>query len=71
MQKGIKTRLISHKILFDIRENNKNFDQTFYITTLNQRILESDVKMIQNIVLSSMRYHLHIDKIIPIYAKKK
>ena len=71
MQKGIKTRLISHQILFDIRENNKNFDQTFNINTLKKKILESDIKMIQNIVLSSMRYHLHIDKIIPLYAKKK
>ena len=71
MQKGTKTRLISHQILFKIRENNINFDEAFDINILQHKMLESDKKMIHNIVLSSMRYHLHIEKIIPMYAKKK
>ena len=71
MQKGIITRLISHKILYNLKKNNANFDEifNFYITKYSLSL--SDRKLVHNIVLNSMRYNTHINEIITKYAKKK
>ncbi len=71
MKKGIITRLISHEILYNLKKNNKNFDelQNYYYEKYNLSI--SDKKLVHNIVLSCMRWHLQTKKIIFKYVKKK
>ena len=71
MQKGIITRLVSHKILYNLKKNNANFDEIFNFYTAKYSLSLSDRKLIYNIVLNSMRYNTHINKIITKYAKKK
>ncbi|MDC0057053.1 RsmD family RNA methyltransferase [Alphaproteobacteria bacterium] len=71
MQKGIITRLVSHKILYNLKIKNANFDEifNFYITKYSLSL--RDRKLVNNIVLNSMRYNTLIDKIITRYVKKK
>ena len=71
MQKGIITRLVSHKILYNLKINNANFDEifSFYITKYSLSL--SDRKLVNNIVLNSMRHNTHINSIITKYVKKK
>jgi len=71
MQKGIITRLISHKILYNLKKNNANFDEIFNFYIAKYSLSLSDRKLVHNIVLNSMRYNTHINKIITKYAKKK
>ena len=71
MQKGIQTRLVAHNILFNLQNNTKNnFDEIFNLNSLKYKLSLSDKKMVHNIVLSSMRYHHYIKKIIKRYVKK-
>ena len=64
MQKGIITRLVSHKILYNLKIKNANFDEifNFYITKYSLSL--RDRKLVNNIVLNSMRYNTLIDEII-------
>ena len=71
MQKGVKTRLIVHEILFNLKNKNVNFDEILNINFLKFNLSISDKKMIHLIVLTSMRYSIHVGKIIPKYIKKK
>ena len=71
MQKGVKTRLIAHKILFNLKNKNVNFDKILNENFLKYNLSIRDKKMVHSIVLTSMRYSIHISKIIPIYIKKK
>ena len=70
MIKGIQTRLTAHKILL-LLKNNKNLDEILNLFLIKNKFSESDKKMIHNIVLSSMRYDIHVKKIITKYIKKK
>ena len=71
MKKGIQTRLISYEILLLLRNNKLNFDEVFKSILSKNKISESDKKMIHNIVLSSMRFNIHVSKILSLYVKKK
>ena len=70
MQKGIKSRLIIHEILKLIKIRSFDFDKAFIISTKGIDLIESDIKLIQNVVLTTMRYNLEIDQILKIYVKK-
>ena len=64
MQKGIKSRLIIHEILKLIKIRSFDFDKAFIISTKGIDLIESDIKLIQNVVLNSLRFHLYINNII-------
>ena len=70
MNKGIRTRLIIHNILKNIKTKSINFDEAFINNISGVSISESDKKFIQNIVLNSMRNYMVIEKIIENLAKK-
>ena len=70
MLKGVQTRLIAHYILCEIIEKLTNFDDIFNTYISQYKLSESDTKFIQNIVLTTMRYNLHANKIILKYVKK-
>mgnify|MGYP006178513205 CR=1 len=70
MLKGVQTRLIAHYILCEIVEKYKNFDEIFNSYIYQYKLSVSDTKFIQNIVLTAMRYNLHVIKIISKYVKK-
>ena len=71
MQKGIKTRYIAHEILFNLKNNNYNFDEILNSNYIKHNLSISDRKMVHSIVLSSMRFSIHVGKIIPQYIKTK
>tara|TARA_B110000116_G_C16787231_1_gene561628 strand:+ start:417 stop:1691 length:1275 start_codon:yes stop_codon:yes gene_type:complete len=71
MKTGIITRLISYEILLILSKENANFDKLIDNYSLRHSLSLSDRKMVQNIVLGSMRWSLHINKIIKLYVKKK
>jgi len=68
MQKGIKTRSIIHNILKLIKSSYVDFDTALYNETKDENLVISDIKLIQNVVLNSLRYHLHVNKIIKKYT---
>ena len=70
MQKGIKTRSIIHNILKLIKSSYVDFDTALYNETKDENLVISDIKLIQNVVLNSLRYHLHVNKIIKKLTKK-
>jgi 16S rRNA (cytosine967-C5)-methyltransferase len=70
MEKGIKTRLLAHQILFNIKKNNTSFDEALKLDIERSKLSISDKKMAHNIVLSSMRYSVYIKKILTKYIKK-
>ena len=71
MQKGLQTRLIIHEILFLIKFKNYNLDYLLNKKFKEANIIQSDEKLITNVVLTSMRNQFYINKIIKIYTKKK
>ena len=71
MQKGIITRLVSHKILYSLKINNANFDEIFNFYIEKYSLSLSDRKLVHNIVLNSMRHNTHLSKVITKYVKKK
>ena len=71
MQKGLKTRKIAHDILFNIKNKNEHFNDILNLNFLKYNLSTSDKKMIHSIVLTSIRFSIHISKIIPHYIKKK
>ena len=70
MQKGIKSRLIIHKILKDLWNSSKNLNESFENHTRNTNLIKSDVSLIHSVVLSSMRYYKYVEKIIFDNTKK-
>lgn len=70
MIKGAKIRLIVHNILYSIYKYNKTLNDS-YITKKFERVNKQDIAFLYNVTLNSMRYHLHVLKIINKYAKKK
>ena len=70
MQKGLVTRYIIFQILKSLKNEKINFDSIFSKKIKNKKVNSSDIKLIQNVVLTSMRYSLEIDQIIRIYTKK-
>lgn len=70
MNKGVKLRSIIHNILYSIRYQNKNFDNTDIQKLINKND-DRDISFINNVCLTSMRYYFHTKKIIHLYVKKK
>ena len=70
MKKGIKTRYIIYKILKKLRNGSVKLEKIFIDKFLDNKLIKSDYKMINNVVLNSMRYHKTIEEIIKNNAKK-
>ena len=70
MQKGLISRYIIFQILKSLRYEKTNYDFVFAKNIKNIELNSSDINLIHNVVLTSMRYNLEIDQIIRIYTKK-
>ena len=70
MQKGIKTRLIIYEILKELKITSFSYDDILAKKIKNHDLSQKDKNMIHSIVLNSMRFHMHIYKIIKLFAKK-
>ena len=70
-KKGVKVRLIIHEILYAIKYQNKSFDQVFNLKKEKEKLESSDSKLINDVVLGSMRLFLYVNKIIFIHSNKK
>ena len=70
IKKGIKTRYIIYKILKKLRNGDIKLENIFLDKFLDNKLIKSDYKMINNVVLNSMRYHKKIEEIIKNNAKK-
>ena len=70
MQKGLISRYIIFQILKSLKNEKINYDSIYLKKIKNKKINSSDIKLIQNVVLTSMRYNLEIDQILKIYVKK-
>ena len=62
MQKGLITRYIIFQILKLLKNEKINFDSIFLKKIKNKKLNPSDIKLIQNVVLTSMRYNLEINQ---------
>ena len=72
MIKGVKTRYVAHKILFNLKNKSKNnFDEILNFNILKYNLSSRDIKMVYSTVLTSMRNSENVKKIIKQYAKKK
>ena len=69
MQKGLKTRYIIYEILKKLRNHSVNFDQVYLEKIKDNKFSKSDRKMIQNVVLNSMRHYLFINTVIKKFTK--
>ena len=70
MQAGLQTRYIIHEILKILRTHAVDFDEVFLEKIENENLKTSDRKMIYNVVLNTMRYHLHVNEVIKKFSKK-
>ena len=70
MIKGEKIRFDIHKILYSIYTLNKTLNNLDIKKIINNH-KKNDISFLNNVTLSSMRYHLHSSKIIKRYIKKK
>ena len=70
MLKGIKARLDVHDILLRIYKYNVSLNNIFIQSIINKNKQE-DISLINNVLLNSMRYQFHSQKIIKNYVKKK
>ena len=70
MIKGEKVRFDVHNILYSIFKLNKNLKDSYIKKIINKNKKE-DISFINNVTLNSMRFHIHIDKIINEYTSKK
>ena len=69
MQKGLKTRYAIYEILKTLKNHSVGFEQVYSKKIAHNKFSLRDYKMIQNVVLNSMRYHLLINKIIIKFTK--
>ena len=69
MQKGLKTRYTIYEILKILKNRPVNFDQVYLEKIKDNKFSKSDRKMIQNVVLNSMRHYLFINAIIKKFTK--
>ncbi len=70
MIKGIKARLDIHNILLKIYKSNVSLNSNLIQSIINKNKQE-DINLINNVLLNSMRFQFHIQKIIKNYVKKK
>ena len=71
MQQGIKTRLVIHEILTELKKNFTNYDHLFLRQNTRYNFSQRDKNMIQAVVLDSMRYNLYVLQIIKKLVKEK
>ncbi len=70
MIKGEKIRLDIHNILYTIFKSNKNLNTSSIEKIINKHKQE-DISFLNNVILNSMRYHIHVKKIINSHIRKK
>ena len=70
MIKGVKIRFEIQNILFSIYKFNKTLNNSSIKNQINKQKKE-DISFLYNVILNSMRLHLHCLKIINIFIKKK
>ena len=70
MIRGEKVRFDVHNILYSILNLNKNLNDR-YLKKIIDKNKQEDISFINNVILNSMRYHFHIDKIISDHTSKK
>ena len=70
MIKGVKIRFEIQNILFSIYKFNKTLNNSSVKNQINKQKKE-DISFLYNVILNSMRLHLHCLKIINIFIKKK
>ncbi len=70
MIKGVKIRLDIHYILYSIYKFNKNLNNNSIKEKIKNHS-KQDIAFLNNVTLNSMRFHLHCEKIIKSYIKKK
>ena len=64
MHDGIESRIIIHNILKLIKIKSINFDKALILATKNKRISPQNNKFIYNVVLTTLRKSIIINKII-------
>ena len=70
MIRGEKVRFDVHNILYSILNLNKKLIDN-YLKKIIDKNKQEDISFINNVILNSMRYHFHIDKIISDHTSKK
>ena len=70
MIKGVKIRFEIHNILYEIYKFNKNLSDNKFERSIN-KYDERDISFINNVCLNTMRYQIHINKIINKFVKRK
>ena len=70
MIKGEKVRFDIYKILYSVCKFNKKLNHQSIQKIINKHKLK-DISLLNNVILNSMRFHLHSSKIINKYIKKK
>ncbi|MDC0453374.1 hypothetical protein OAL95_01300 [Alphaproteobacteria bacterium] len=71
MRKSVKVRVLIFDILNEIRQKNKNFDDSFSYLTENLKLDDRDRSMVYNIVLNSIRNNFFINDILNNFLQKK
>ena len=71
MRKSVKIRKIIFEILYEIKQKNINFDESYSNYTKNIFINDQDKSMIYNIVLNSIRNNFFIQSVLKKYLEKK
>ncbi len=70
MIKGEKIRFDVHNILYSVYKFNKKLNDVSIKKIINKN-KKKDISFLNNVILNSMRFHLHVEKIITQYIKKK
>ena len=70
MDKGLKLRMLVHKILFDIYRSKTNIDYLFKKYSIEKYDLR-DIAFINTVCLNTMRYSFHTKGIISQFTKTK
>ena len=70
MIKGEKVRLDIHKILYSVFKFNINLNHISIQRIINKHN-KKDISLLNNVTLNSMRYNIHVSKIIKLHVNKK
>ena len=70
MIKGEKIRFDVHNILYSVYKFNKKLNAVSIKKVINKN-KKKDISFLNNVILNSMRFHLHVEKILTQYIKKK
>ena len=70
MIKGEKIRFDVHNILYSVYKFNKKLNDVSIKKVINKN-KKKDISFLNNVILNSMRFHLHVEKILTQYIKKK